>query len=207
MSRSRIALALLLLLLVSAASHAGGKYNDVLAIGDPAPAWADLPGVDDKKHALADLRDNAVVVVVFTCNSCPCAVDYEERLLEFCKRHAGPGSKVGVVAIGVNTIEADKLPAMKKKAEAKKIPFPYLHDETQKIAKAYGAGYTPEFFVLDADRKIAYMGAMDDKDPPATAKKQYLDDAVEAVLAGKKPAVAETNPRGCKIRWNDKKRK
>lgn len=194
-------------LLLAGLPASAGKYNDVLSLGDAAPAWSGLPGVDGKKHGLEELKDKAVVVVVFTCNSCPCAVDYEDRLLAFCKKHAEPGSQVGVVAIGVNTIEADKLPAMRKKAEAKKFPFAYLHDETQKIAKAYGAGTTPEFFVLDRERKIAYMGAMDDRDPPANASKAYLEEAVEAVLAGKKPTVGETNPRGCRIRWNDKRRK
>lgn len=195
------------LLFALAGFSAGGKYNEVLSIGDAAPAWTDLPGTDDQRHALAELNGKPVVVVVFTCNSCPCAVDYEDRLLAFCKKYAGADSKVSVVAINVNTIEADKLPAMKKRAELKKFPFIYLYDETQKIAKAYGATYTPEFFVLDAKRKIAYMGAMDDKDPPASAKKVYLEDAVDALLAGKKPEVSETNGRGCQIRYNDKRRK
>lgn len=186
---------------------APGKYNEILSPGDPAPAWTDLPGVDGKKHSLADLASKRIVVVVFTCNSCPCAVDYEERLLAFCAKHAGPNSPVAVVAINVNTIKADHLEAMKKKAEARKFPFPYLFDETQRIAKAYGADYTPECFVLDEQRRVAYMGAMDDKDPPAKAGKLYLEDAVQAVLAGQKPPVAETLARGCKIRWNDKRRK
>jgi peroxiredoxin len=193
--------------LVCADAAIAGKYNEVLSLGDAAPAWTDLPGVDDQKHSLTDLREKAIVVVVFTCNSCPCAVDYEERLLAFCKKYAGAGGKVGVVAINVNTIDADKLPAMKKRAELKKFPFPYLYDESQKIAKAYGATYTPEFFVLDAKRQVAYMGAMDEKDPPAPARRLYLEDAVEALLAGKRPDVGETSGRGCKIRYNDKQRK
>ncbi|HMP03993.1 MAG TPA: thioredoxin family protein [Gemmatales bacterium] len=184
----------------------GGKYNEVLAIGAAAPAWSDLEGVDGRRHALADLRNKAVVVVVFTCNSCPAAVDYEERLLEFCRQHAGPESQVAVVAICVNTVKDDLLPALKQKSEAKGFPFAYLHDPSQKIAKAYGADKTPEFFVLDRQRRVAYMGAFDDRDPPAAATKHFLVDAVTAVLAGRAPEVTETNPRGCRIRWNDRRR-
>src|SRR5262245_52844187 len=95
----------------------GGKYNEVLNLGDPAPIWSDLPGTDGHKHTLAELKGKEVVVVFFTCNSCPCAVDYEDRILSFCKKYNGPDGKVGVVAINVNTIEADKLPAMKKRSE------------------------------------------------------------------------------------------
>ncbi len=183
-----------------------GKYNDVLAVGDAAPAWADLEGVDGRKHSLSDLKDKAIIVLVFTCNSCPCAVDYEDRLLAFCREYAGPGSQVGVVAICVNNIESDQLPAMKAKAKEKGFPFPYLHDPSQQIAKSYGANYTPEFFVLDAERKVAYLGAMDDRDPPAQPGKMYLEDAVQALLSGKKPTVMETNPRGCKIRYTTKRK-
>ena len=193
------------LLLCQGPATAKGKYNDVLAIGDAAPAWTDLPGVDGKRHSLSDLHEKDVVVVVFTCNSCPCAVDYEDRLLAFCQKYLGPKSRVGLVAICVNNIEADQMPALKAKAQAKQFHFPYLHDASQKIAKAYGAGYTPEFFVLNKQRQIAYMGAMDDKDPPASAKKHYLDDAVDALLSAQKPVVTETNPRGCKIRWTKKR--
>src|SRR5436190_1306024 len=83
------------------------------------------------------------------------------------------------------------------RAKEKGFPYPYLYDETQKIAKDHGATYTPEFFVLDRDRRLAYMGAMDDVSPPRQESKHFLDDAVTAVLAGRKPPVAETLARGC----------
>ncbi|MDB5390833.1 MAG: Alkyl hydroperoxide reductase and/or thiol-specific antioxidant family (AhpC/TSA) protein [Planctomycetaceae bacterium] len=117
-----------------------------LAIGDVAPVWTDLPGVDDKKHSLAELKDKPVVVVVFTCNSCPVSNDYEDRVIAFAKKHA---DRVAVVAINVNTIPEDRLAKMQERAKEKKYPFPYLYDETQKIGKAYGAVFTPEFFVMD----------------------------------------------------------
>ena len=106
------------------------------------------------------------------------------------------------MAINVNTVKEDQLPEMKKRAEKKKFPFAYLYDPSQEIARKYGANYTPEFFVLDRDRKVAYLGAMDDKSPPAAAKVSHLEDAVKAVLAGKKPPTGETLARGCKIRFN-----
>lgn len=184
-----------------------GKYNEVLSVGDVAPAWTNLPDFNGKKHSLADLAASRHVLVVFTCNSCPCAVDYEDRLLAFCAKHAGTSSGLAVVAINVNTIPADQPPAMKNKAEAKKFPFPYLYDETQNIAKAYGASYTPEFFLLDERRRVAYLGAMDDKDPPAKPTKLYLEDALAALRAGKSAPVGETAGRGCLIRWKDRRRK
>jgi peroxiredoxin len=179
-----------------------GEFNSKLSPGDAAPAWTDLPGVDGKNHSLADLKDKDVVVVVFTCNSCPIAEDYEDRILAFAKKYtANPKSKVALVAINVNTIEEDRLPKMKEKAKDKGFTFPYLYDESQKIAKDFGAEYTPEFFVLNKDRKIVYMGAMDDKTKADQAKVNYLEPAVEAALKGEKPEKAETLARGCRIRF------
>src|SRR5262245_11266646 len=119
--------------LLLTAAQPGGEYNEVLKVGDAAPAWAGLDGIDGKKHALADLKDKDVVVVVFTCNSCPIAVDYEERLIAFTKKHAGP--KLAVVAINVNTIPEDRLDQMIVRAKEKGFNFAYLFDESQKIAK------------------------------------------------------------------------
>jgi peroxiredoxin len=144
-----------------------------------------------------------VVVVVFTCNSCPVATDYEDRLAAFAKKYAG---KVAVVAINVNRIPEDSLSKMKERAEQKKFTFPYLFDESQKIANDYGATFTPEFFVLGADRKIVYMGGMDDNSNPALVKTNYLEPAVEAALNGSKPEVAESAARGCLIRYARKRR-
>jgi len=179
-----------------------GQFNKTLNIGDKAPEWKDLPGIDGKKHSLAELKDKDVVVVVFTCNSCPIAVDYEDRIIAFAKKYSGPESKVALVAVCVNLIEEDRLPKLAERAKEKSFTFPYLYDESQKIGKAFGANYTPEFFVLDRDRKIAYMGAMDDHSPPAEAKVSYLEKAVEAVLKGEKPETTETLARGCRVRYS-----
>lgn len=196
-------LGMLVFIGLAASLAAAGEYNPVLDIGDVGPAWKNLPGVDGKQHSLADVQDKKVVVVVFTCNSCPVARDYEQRLITFANRHA---DDVAVVAINVNRIADDSLPKMKERAEAEKFPFPYLFDETQQIAKDYGATFTPEFFVLGPDRKIAYMGGMDDNSNAAEVKVNYLEPAVEAVLAGKTPETAEAVARGCRIRYARERR-
>lgn len=184
-----------------AARLTAGEHNLVLNIGDQAPAWVNLPGVDGKQHSLADLKDKEVVVVVFTCNSCGYSVDYEDRIIAFAKKSAGPKDRVALVAINVNKIEEDSLPMMKERAESKGFPYPYLFDETQKIARDYGANFTPEFFVLNKDRRIVYMGSMDDNANAQMVEKKYLEAAVESALKGEKPSVAETPARGCRIRY------
>lgn len=185
--------------LVLASVLGAGKYNKTLRIGDAAPEWKDLPGTDDKKHSLADLHASELVVVVFTCNSCACSEEYENRIIAFAKKYAP--KNVALVAINVNTIVDDRLDAMKKKAEKKKFPFPYVYDETQNIGTAYGAKYTPEFFVLNKERKIVYMGAMDDKSKEADVQHKYLEDAVDALLKGNKPPTEETAAFGCLVRY------
>jgi peroxiredoxin len=197
----------LLAALLSPAAAGPGKYNKVLAPGDMAPAWENLEGTDGKKHSLTDFKDKDFVIVAFTCNSCPVASDYEPRILAFVDKYAGKqDSKVAFVAINVNTAKVDAMPAMKERAQKKKFSFAYLYDPTQEIAKKYGAMFTPEFFVLDKDRKVIYTGAMDDKIPPTEPKAAYLEDALKAALAGKTIGKGETSAAaGCKIRFNPKK--
>jgi peroxiredoxin len=176
---------------------AQSKFNKVVEIGAKAPEWSDLPSVDGKSHSLSEFRDAKAVVLVFTCNHCPVAKQYEERLIQFAKAHE---KQVQVVAISVSHNAADRLDKMKSRAAEKRFPFPYLYDESQQSARAYGATVTPHFFVLDADRKIAYMGAFDDNIfEPEKVEKHYLVDAVEAVLAGNEPKVKESLQRGCAI--------
>jgi peroxiredoxin len=180
-----------------------GKYNPDRNIGDDAPAWTKLPGTDDKQHSLADLEKYPCVVVVFTCNSCPYAVEYEDRIIAFAKTHA---DKVAVVAINVNKVAEDSMPEMKKRAKEKGFPFPYLFDESQQIAKDYGAIFTPEFFVLNQDRKIVYMGALDDNSVADKVTTRYLDNAVQATLNGTTPEIAETVAVGCRVRYERSRR-
>ncbi len=178
-----------------------GEFNKKLSIGDTAPTWSNLPGADGKTHSLADLKNKDVVVVVVTCNHCPVAIDYEDRIIAFTKKHAsGPDSKVAVVAICVNNLEADLLPEMKKRAKEKGFNFPYLRDDSQAVGRAFGATVTPEFFVLNKDRKVVYMGAMDDDQN--NPKVSYLESAVEAALKGTMPEKKETRARGCSVKYD-----
>src|SRR5206468_2723707 len=110
----------------------------------------------------------------------PVAVAYEDRMINFAKKHAGPGSKVAFIAINVNNLEADKLDKMKIRAQERGFNYPYLYDETQAIGRALSAKVTPEFYVFNKDRKLVYWGAMDDSQK--SPKTNYLEPAVESAL-------------------------
>ena len=180
---------------------AGGCYadNNKLKIGDAAPAWSGLPGTDDQKHSLADYKDAKLLVLVFTTNHCPVARAYEDRLIALERDYRSKGVKV--VAVNVNNIEPDRMDAMKKRAADKGFNFPYLYDASQKIGRDYGATVTPHVFVLDKNRKIAYVGAVDDRQEADKVKTHYLRDALDALLAGKAPPQAVTQQFGCGISY------
>ncbi len=180
-----------------------GEHNEVLKIGDAAPSWVDLPGTDGAKHSLTDLRDKKAVVVVFTCNTCPIAKDYEDRIIELARKH----QEVAWVAINVNRVPDDSMEKMIERSKSKGYPFAYLYDESQQIAKQFGANFTPEFFVLDQDRKVAYMGSLDDSTLAKQVKRTYVDNAIRSLLSGTKPEVTETLARGCRIRFVREPRK
>ena len=109
-----------------------------------------------------------------------------------------------VVAVNVNNIEADRLDKMKERAKAKKFNFPYLYDSSQKMGHDYGATVTPHVFVLDKERKVAYMGAVDDNRKPKKVKKSYLRNAIDALLDGKTPPETVTKQFGCGIKYEEK---
>jgi peroxiredoxin len=176
-----------------------GKFNAALDVGDPAPAWGDLPGIDDRRHSLEDYAGARLIVLVFTCNHSPCAVEYEPRLAALQRDYRSAG--VQVVAINVNRAAADSLPRMKERAAAAGFEFPYLYDDSQQSARAYGAAVTPEVFVLDAQRRIAYQGRIDDQLDERRVKRRYLRAALDALLAGEAPAAKETLPQGCAIQY------
>ena len=168
------------------------------SIGSPGPAWENLTGTDDKPHSLKDLADAKAVAVVFTCNDCPVAIDYEDRLVKLAADYQDKG--VEVVAINVKTSDSEQLPAMKERAAAKGFNFAYVSDPSQAIGKAYGATVTPHVFVLDKSRNVAYIGAIDDN-PSGEATQHYLRDAIDSVLADQTPAVATMKPVGCGISY------
>jgi peroxiredoxin len=174
-----------------------------LKIGDVAPDFT-LQGVDGNNHSLKTLLDaKRAVVVLFTCNHCPYVRAYEDRIMalqaEFVRKD------VSILCINSNdatTHPADSFEAMKDHAGLKMFNFPYLRDETQIVAKAFGAEYTPEAFVFDHEGRLRYNGRIDDnwKDE-AAVKDHTLREAIRAVLDGQLPAFPTTHAIGCTIKW------
>ncbi len=169
-----------------------------LEIGAPTPDWKKLRGTDGKEHSLSDLKEAAAIVVVFTCNDCPFAQGYEERLAKLMTAY----KERGLAVIAINPNKTEDLEAMRTRAKESKFPYPYVQDATQEVAKKFGALRTPEVFLLDKQRKIAYTGAIDDATlPGGEPKVKFLQDAVDAVLAGKAPPRTVTRAVGCTIQW------
>jgi len=173
-----------------------------LQIGQQAPDFK-LPGVDGKQYSLANFKDAKFLVVLFSCNHCPYVVGSEARILRFASDYAPRGVKM----VAINSNETDNHPLdsfelMVTRAKEKNFPFPYLRDESQEVALAYGALRTPHFYVFDGDRKLRYTGRMDDNPKfEAAAKTHELRDAMDALLAGKKPPIERINPLGCNVKW------
>jgi peroxiredoxin len=185
-----------------------------LEIGAKAPDFK-LPGVDGRTYTLSDFADAKILAVVFTCNHCPTAQAYEERLL---KMHADYKDRgVALVAISPNDAEAvrldelgytdlgDSLEDMKIRAKDRKFAFPYLYDgETQKTSAAYGVLATPHVYIFDRERKLRYVGRVDDSEVK-TVKSHDARNAIEALLAGKPVPVEKTRVFGCSTKWADKR--
>jgi len=185
-------------------AHADDEIPTPPSIGDTVPIWTDLKGTDDKAHSLSDWKGR-IVVVCFTCNTCPYAVDYEDRLIKLTKKFSD-NKDVRIVAVNSNAISSDSMEKMKERAQEKGFNFPYLKDSSQGVAKAWGAVYTPEFFVVDRNRKLIYKGAMDDSTKAEHASKNYVQRAVEAALKNDTPETTAVGARGCTIRFKRRRR-
>lgn len=172
-----------------------------IVIGQDAYDFS-LPGVDGKEYSLADFANAQAFVLVFWCNHCPYVRAYEERTIALAKEFAG---QVAFAAINSNDAEKypeDSFEAMKQRAAEMGYPFPYLRDETQSVARAYGAGRTPEFFLFDNERELRYHGRLDDNhEHPELAQHAFLRDAIISLLNGELPHIAQTPPVGCSIKW------
>ncbi|MBF0124261.1 MAG: thioredoxin family protein [Magnetococcales bacterium] len=171
-------------------------------LGAAAPDF-NLPGVDGKLHALADYSSHPVLVVMFICNHCPYVQAVEPRLIALARELAGQG--VGFVAINSNDSShypEDSFGAMKARAQAKNYPFDYLLDDSQQVARDYDAVCTPDFFVYDQQRRLAYRGRLDDS-PHDAAKvsRQELKEAALALLAQQPVATLQHPSMGCSIKW------
>ncbi|MGH2920772.1 MAG: thioredoxin family protein [Gaiellaceae bacterium] len=172
-----------------------------LALATEAPPF-DLPGVDGQTHALDDYAEIPALAVVWSCNHCPYVQAWEGRMMHLQREFADRGFRL--VAINSNDAGShpeDSFEEMKKRAEARGFNFVYLYDEDQSAARAYGAERTPEVFLFDRDRRLVYHGAIDDSRDEDDVSQTYLRDAIESVLAGEEPAVSETPPVGCTVKW------
>jgi len=185
-----------------------------LEIGAPAPDFS-LPGVDGKNYQLSDFKNSPVLAIIFTCNHCPTAQAYEQKIIDLTANYKSKG--VAVVCISPNDDKAlrldelgytdvsDSMADMKIRASDRKFNFPYLYDgETQKTSFAYGALATPHVFVFDKNRKLQYHGRFDDTETGPVKTPDTLN-AIEALLAGKTVSVPITRVRGCSTKWSDKR--
>jgi peroxiredoxin len=187
------------LLAVFAGPARAAKFNRKVDVGQPAPKFVGLIGIDGKSHSLDDYKSAKVIVIAFTCNHCPVAQMYEDRFIRF----ANVQKKRGVVFVAISSslLPPDSLDKMRERATQKGFDFPYLSDPTQEIGKAYGATVTPQLFVLDRERNIAYMGKFDDDIEPEKVQRSYVREAVHALLDGKRPDPSETRATGCGIEY------
>jgi peroxiredoxin len=184
-----------------------GATSVGVVVGDLAPSFR-LKNVDGKFVALDDYRTSKGLVVVFTCNHCPYSVKYEDRIIAL----AAETSRLGFPLIAINPNDPVKVPEdsyenMKVRAKEKGFTFPYIVDETQEVAKQYGAKRTPHVFVLlhnGGAWQVAYVGAIDDNaNDPDKVESRFVLDAAKSLASGAKPAVSQTKAIGCTIKWKE----
>lgn len=174
-----------------------------MSVIETAPAF-DLPGVDGRNHSLAEYAEVPVLVLVQSCNHCPYVLAWEDRINGLAREYAARG--VRFVAINSNDAEShpgDSFENMVEHAREAGYVFDYLHDESQDVASALGSERTPEAFVFDADRRLVYHGLVDDNRDQEQVTTHYLRDGIEAALSGEAPAIADTAPVGCTVKWRD----
>jgi peroxiredoxin len=171
------------------------------ALGTDTPAF-DLPGVDGRNHTLDDYADAEALALVQSCNHCPYVQAWEGRMMAIQRDYGDRGFRL--VAVSSNDAQAypeDSFPEMRKRAERLGFNFAYLYDEDQAVARALGAERTPEVFLFDRDRRLVYHGAIDDSRDEWTVTRNYLRDALDALLSGEQPSVTETPAVGCTVKW------
>ena len=170
-------------------------------IGERAPGF-ELPDTDGGTHSLADANGAPATVVFWTCNHCPYALAWHDRLVDAARDYAPRG--VRFFAVNSNDAEryaADSYEAMRDRVAQEEWPFPYLHDESQESARAWGARVTPHVYVLDAEYRLRYQGAPDPDYREPAHNASWLRDAIDAVLAGEQLARPQTDPVGCSVKW------
>ncbi|MEO5569987.1 MAG: thioredoxin family protein [Bacteroidia bacterium] len=175
------------------------------SVGDKVTDFK-LKNVDGKMVSLADYKDAKGFIVIFTCNHCPFAKAYEQRIIDLDKKYASKGYPVIAINPNDKNVEPeDAYENMVSRAKEMNYPFPYLYDETQQSARAYGATRTPHVFILsrkDQDLNVAYIGAIDDNtDDVSAVKEKFVEKAVDELMTGKKVSTNFTKAIGCSIKW------
>ena len=169
-----------------------------MRIGEPAPHF-ELPATDGSRHGL----DGGPVAVVFTCNHCPYALAWHDRLLAVARDYEGRARMLFVNPNDAERYPRDSFDAMRQRVEADGgWPVPYLRDETQEVARAYDALKTPDVFVIDAAGRLRYRGAPDADYGDPSQDATWLRGALDALLEGRDPEPAETDPVGCSVKWS-----
>lgn len=173
-----------------------------LKIGSTAPDF-NLEGIDGRQYSLNSFADKNALIIIFSCNHCPYVQAYEGRVKQIQEDYSN--KRVSVVAINSNedlNYPDDSFENMKKRAAEQKFNFLYLRDEDQTVARAYDATHTPEIFLFDKNRKLAFHGKIDDNwQEPDKVQNHYLKNALDELLAGKDISVPETFTIGCTIKW------
>jgi peroxiredoxin len=215
LSKRAVGILLALVMLGGAVRGADEEEIKPLKIGSPAPEFR-LPGVDGKTYSLLDFSETPILVVFFTCNHCPTAQAYEDRIHALVKEYC----KKGVAFAGISSTDnkalrlsemgytdlGDSFAECKIRAKDKMFNFPYLYDgDKQEVARLYGPHATPHFFVFDKERKLRYEGAVDDSEKPEGVRESFVRNALDALLAGQ-PVPRESAPAfGCSIKWASKR--
>ena len=171
-------------------------------LGAPCPDFR-LPAVDGKTYARDDFRDRPVLVVMFICNHCPYVKAVEDRLIGLAREFEPRGVQfVGVCANDADSYPDDAFDKLAARWRERRYGFPYLHDEAQDVARAFGAVCTPDLFVFDRDRRLAYRGRVDDswKDESRVTRRE-LAEAIEALVSGQRPSREQRPSMGCSIKW------
>ncbi|MFO1518660.1 MAG: thioredoxin family protein [bacterium] len=176
--------------------------SENIRLGTPAPDFK-LKSVDGKTVTLEDFKDKKVLVVMFICAHCPYVVAVEDRIIQLRREWEGKSVQLlGICANDPTDYPDDQPENLRKRAEAKGYGFPYLIDETQEVAKAYGAVCTPDIYVYGQDRMLAYHGRIDDNwKEPSKVTRRELKEAVDALLTGKSPSDEQMPSMGCSIKW------
>lgn len=175
-----------------------------LEIGAKAPAF-ELPATDGKSYSLSDFKED-FLVVFFTCNHCPYVINSDELTRKSAERFEKDGVRfVGINSNSSNTYKEDDFPHMVQRMEKYRFPWIYLHDESQEVARSYGALRTPHFYIFNADRELVYTGRGVDQPRNASAVTvNNLDRTLEALVTGNEVPLALTNPIGCNVKWDGK---